>query len=281
MCAYTQALADHEDDINQLNVFPVADADTGSNMFGTMRGVTDAIDTMPGDMAEVAKKIRRAALMSAKGNSGIILSQWLRGFTAHLAETGDASPKELSAAITAASDSAYSAVEEPKEGTILTVARVAAETSAAAVDAGVRDVWVAAAQGGDAALMETPEHLAVLREHGVVDSGGYGLAVLFEVASGGPVKSMRCHSAAISFDDASGGFYEVTFLLEAGDAAPLRARWSEIGDSVDITGGDDGDPYACHVHTADVGAAIEAGIEAGRPFRIQVTELPGENRAGG
>ncbi len=285
LTSYAKALAEHETEINRLNVFPVADDDTGSNMRGTIDGVVEAIQDFDGGLSAVAAKIRRSALMAARGNSGIILSQWLHGFTGHLATASNVAAPDLTEAISVASASAYAAVEEPLEGTILTVARMAAERAEQSAASTIDAVWASAAEGGDAGLLSTPDYLAVLKEHGVVDSGGFGLAILFEIASGRPVQQMSCHSARANDPttlDETTEWFEVTFLLDgADDVEPMKARWLEIGDSIDITGGDHGDLYSCHVHTGDIGGVIEAAIGVGRPFRIHVSELPSENRARG
>lgn len=281
--AYTSELSLHEERINRINVFPVADADTGSNMVGTMRAVVDAMSNAPDELPGFARVVRRAALMGARGNSGIILSQWLRGFFGELSEGGNpVSPPRLADALQAASEAAYGAVESPREGTILTVARMAAEaTLEPHACTSVASVWSAAARGGDEALDRSTELLEVLRRHEVVDSGAYGLSILFDVASGAPVQERG--EGRVGSDDGNGAGpesggsrerFEVTLLLETTDIGGLREAWSRLGDSVDISGGDDGDPFACHVHTCDVDAVIAAASASGRAYRVRVMPLP-------
>ena len=274
---FLHELEAHERQINRLNVFPVADDDTGSNMVGTMRGVLDAVDDPGLTMTELGTAIRRSALMSARGNSGIILSQWLRGFVATLAGVEAADVPILASAIRSAADAAYASVQSPLEGTILTVAAGAA---AAATDSDadtIDGLWRDCAAGADDALATTPRYLEALRKAGVVDAGGFGLRLLFDAAAGAATPTMQGRPAASDPDRpiARRGCYEVTFLLESPDPSPMIERWRCIGDSIEVAGGDAGDPYSCHIHTGEIGMAIESAIDVGRPFRIRVDYLEG------
>ncbi|MCC7078756.1 MAG: DAK2 domain-containing protein [Acidimicrobiia bacterium] len=285
---YVDALHDRAREIDRINVFPVADADTGSNMLGTMRVVVESIRGVDDDMRVLARTIGSSALRGAQGNSGVILSQWLRGFVGHLAANGEVGPRVLAASLDRASTMAYDAVDEPREGTMLSVARRAAEEATVAATGAdtVRRVWTAASEAGDAALVETTGQIETLRRHGVVDSGAYGLAILFDVAgsdtlvrppSSGRVGGMPDRHTDPASPAGESGWYEVMLLLDTEPAsdpglAALRAVWREIGDSMDISG--EGDTWACHVHVQDVGAAIEAAVRAGRPHHIRVTPVP-------
>ncbi len=266
---YSAVLGEHAEEIDRLNVFPVPDADTGTNMHLTVRGVVSALDGVPADLPGLCAAVKRASLIAATGNSGIIFSQWLHGFCGALDGLAAAGPDDLRRALHLAADAAYASVVEPREGTILTVARGAAE---AAAGTSCQEVLSSAAAGARAALARTPDLLPVLREAGVVDSGGKGLAILFDVAAGvevAPPVSTAPGPAAGHMD-----FYEVVFLLDADDVTALIERWRTIGDSITVSG--DAGTWSCHVHTHDVGGAVEAALDLGRPRRIKVTPLPGE-----
>jgi DAK2 domain fusion protein YloV len=224
--------------------------------------------------------------MGARGNSGVILSQILRGLADTFSPLDTAGPAELVAALRTASDAAYQAVMRPVEGTILTVVRETAEAAEAAHRDGRRDLvgmLDAAVTAARDAVARTPELLPVLREAGVVDAGGRGFTLLLDafllVVDGRPVPAPETvHTppaveAHLRGDDVSTLRYEVMYLLEAGDETipAFKDAWGAIGDSIVVVGGEG--LWNCHVHTNDIGAAIEAGIEAGRPCRIRVTDL--------
>jgi len=178
---FRDALVANKPVINALNVYPVPDGDTGTNMSLTLESVVADLPEPGAPMADVCKAISHGSLMGARGNSGVIMSQIMRGLTAELAVMDSVDGPAMSAALTAASTAAYSAVGNPVEGTILTVVREAAEAAAAAVDAGDTDllnVLGATRTGAAVALENTPELLPVLKEAGVVDSGGTGLLLL-------------------------------------------------------------------------------------------------------
>ena len=191
-------------------------------------------------------------------------------------------------ALAAASDGAYSAVARPVEGTILTVMREASESAQVAAAAGgnLTEVFDAARIRGYDALSRTPEMLAVLAEAGVVDAGGAGLLLLFDAClatlDGRPMPEAPEPAAAPTavtgtaehFEPSIADLrYEVMFLLDAPDSSVegFKAAWQAVGDSIVVVGGDG--IWNCHIHTDDIGAAIEAGIAVGRPHRIQVTDL--------
>ncbi|MGH7508815.1 MAG: DAK2 domain-containing protein, partial [Gemmatimonadales bacterium] len=164
------------EEINRINVFPVPDGDTGTNLKLTVRGIVEALDASEAaGRAELAREVTRAALMAARGNSGVILSQMVRGAAESLAKTDD-----VTAALRSASDAAYRAVRTPVEGTMLTVIRSAAEGAWQAVepDQGLAMVLNRAHDAAMDALRRTPEMLDILRQAGVVDAGGSGLVIL-------------------------------------------------------------------------------------------------------
>jgi DAK2 domain fusion protein YloV len=291
MIAYRDALRAHQEPINRLNVYPVPDGDTGTNMALTMESVLTELEGAGPDMASVCKAIAHGSLMGARGNSGVILCQILRGLATSFADAEHVDGPVFAKGLAAATEGAYQAVGKPVEGTILTVVREAAEaaTAAAAVgEATLAGVLEAALARGGTALQRTPELLDVLRQAGVVDAGGTGFLLLLDAAqcvvSARPLPEPADVAAPAPAVKAAGEHaggagdvsYEVMFLLEADDEAvgSFRERWAGIGDSIVVVGGDG--LWNCHIHTDDIGAAIEAGIDAGRPRRIRVSDLAGE-----
>lgn len=279
------ALAGACEEIDDLNVYPVPDGDTGTNLLLTMASVDDAVRAAGAGMRATVGAMAHGALMGARGNSGVILSQLLRGLAEVLRELDSAGPEDVRRALTRASVSAYSAVATPVEGTLLTVARVAAETAASSVG-DLSSVVTAAREGAARALASTPDLLPVLAAAGVVDAGGRGLVVLLEaleavVTGRAPVVPLRLLvtrdrtglvAARESGSEAFG--YEVQYLLHgAADGAVdlLREQLHALGDSLVVVGGDG--LHNVHVHVNDVGAALEAGVRAGRPERITVTRF--------
>src|SRR5665213_1565370 len=177
-------LAANHEEANRLNVFPVPDGDTGTNMLLTLQSaVEDIKDSSAAEVSKIAKLASHGSLMGARGNSGVILSQIFRGFARAVEGKSSLTPRELAAAFEEAANAAYRAVNKPTEGTILTVAREAghAATSAAASPAAtVPRVIAAAAAGARAAVLKTPSQLQILRDAGVVDAGGFGLQIILE-----------------------------------------------------------------------------------------------------
>ena len=310
---FRDALESHRSRIDALNVYPVPDGDTGTNMFCTLREVVAQMSEANDDMASVCKAVAYGALIGSRGNSGVIMAQILRGLARVLSEGSQAEPVEanervdaqlLARALASASKDAYSAVGNPVEGTILTVMRELAEGAQDAVANGGQlvDVLDAAHKHGYDALERTPTMLHVLAEAGVVDAGGTGLMLLIdacreelfgcpmphvsvaynsstEPSGSGAHDGSAPHDSAEAVDTANSVRsiadlqYEVMFLLEADDTKieDFKKAWAKIGDSIVVIGGDG--TWNCHIHTDHIGAAIEAGIEVGRPYRIEVTDL--------
>ena len=285
------------EEIDALNVFPVPDGDTGTNMFLTVSAARDALREAGADLGPALAALARGALLGARGNSGVILSQMLGALAGRITR---ATPDERTATVVAealreATDASYAAVGEPVEGTILTVARAAADAAEAAAEAQgarARDVIARAATAAREALARTTDQLPALRDAGVVDAGGRGLCVVLDAAetvltgrrpSPGPPPA-RGHTIPVPADpgahalSAEGPAYEVMYLLDADDreVPALRRALAPLGDSLVVVGGDG--LWNVHVHVDDVGAAIEAGIRAGRPHRVQVTHFA-EQRA--
>src|SRR4030088_1647137 len=175
--------ANHEE-VNRLNVFPVPDGDTGTNMLLTLQSaVEDIKESDAAEVSKIAKLASHGSLMGARGNSGVILSQIFRGFARAVEGKSSLTPAELATAFEEAANAAYRAVNKPTEGTSLTVAREAGRSAAAAAsspDATVQRVIAAAAAGARAAVLKTPSQLQILRDAGVVDAGGYGLQIILE-----------------------------------------------------------------------------------------------------
>jgi DAK2 domain fusion protein YloV len=296
----------HAGRLNRLNVYPVPDGDTGTNMARTLDAVVEEMDaTDPEDLAATCDAISHGSLMGARGNSGVILSQILRGFASTLKETledarseqADLHGTKFAEALQAAAAGAYQAVLKPIEGTILTVARESAEAAKVAADGGgsLAGVVRAAREAGKRALDNTPEQLLVLKEAGVVDAGGAGFLLLLDSAlhvvagdalppaSPDPDDGMSAAnfevvahrtSATPGEVDVSEQRYEVMYFLDLLDERidDFKRGWGDIGDSIVVVGGDG--LWNCHVHTNDVGAAIEVALDLdGRPRKIRVTDL--------
>jgi len=305
------AFAARRAEIDALNVFPVPDGDTGTNLYLTFDAALDAArveyeerersgrpvdDT---DLATEADAFARALLLTARGNSGVILSQIFRGFADEAAATGVSGidAQGLAAAMTRADELAWSSVAHPVEGTILSVSRAAAAAARATVDDDGEDLYAvssAALEAARTALAETPSQLPRLAQAGVVDAGGAGYVLLLEslervvtgdvlaesLAGEDPLRrrpgwTQPATPVRRGGDLEPGGpAYEVMYLLsDASDEAVevLKQRLDGLGDSLLVVGA--GDLHNVHVHVDDVGAAIEAGIAAGRPHRIRVTHF--------
>src|SRR5450631_4846333 len=331
--ATRSAFAAHRGEIDDLNVFPVPDGDTGTNLYITLdsaleaaREPHEALRSGPraqGTLADDAATLARATLLAARGNSGVILSQLVRGLSEVIAEAtnpvagaDDGGTKvakvtqgfdgpTLARAVRRASDRAYASVTRPVEGTILSVAAAAASAAELAASTGSDLYAVAHASlvAARVALAATTEQLPVLAHAGVVDAGGLGYVLVLEaleqVIAGEPLTDLQSESAdrvgavalraAAHAHEAGGGggrrepgtpSYEVMYLLSNSDesaVARLRVRLDALGDSVLVVGGDD--LWNVHAHVDDVGAAIQAGIEAGRPRRIAVTHFGDQRRA--
>jgi DAK2 domain fusion protein YloV len=295
---YRDALRAHQQVINRLNVYPVPDGDTGTNMALTLESVCEELASADDGMAQTCKAISHGSLMGARGNSGVILSQVLRGMSDVLRDHDLVDGPAFAAALSAASDAAYGAVMKPVEGTILTVVREAADAAASVAkdDEGslVAAVEAARARGADA-LARTPELLPVLKQAGVVDAGGAGFLLLLDALlhelDGRPVPVAEPVPEGTGVDAGPAGRarpvgdehdehdehsdlrYEVMYFLEAADDTipAFKDVWAGIGDSIVVVGGDG--IWNCHIHTDDIGAAVEAALDCGRPRNIRITDL--------
>ena len=280
---FRDAVRAHQEELNRLNVYPVPDGDTGTNMALTLESVSAAL-AQSESMADVCHAISRGSLMGARGNSGVILSQILRGLADECRDHEQVNTGELVRGFRHAADAAYEAVMRPVEGTILTVVRSIAEAVEALDAPSLVTLLECGAEAARAAVASTPDLLPVLREAGVVDAGGKGLTLLLdallEVVDGRPIPEPELVETPASVaahlsgeDEVSGLRYEVMYFLDAPDEtiSGFRDAWAAIGDSIVVVGGDG--IWNCHVHTNDIGASIEAGIDAGRPHSIRVTDL--------
>ena len=296
--AFRDAVKAHAPRINRLNVYPVPDGDTGTNMARTLDAVVAELDQAGPGIEPTCQAISHGSLMGARGNSGVILSQILRGLSGKLSAKAGSTATEFAEALSAASASAYQAVLKPIEGTILTVVREASEAAkaSAASGASLGTTLRAARDAGRLSLDRTPDLLPVLKDAGVVDAGGAGFMLLLDAALnvvdgdpmplpedsiGGdvmdePLPAMMAMTAPDSHGEVSVADlrYEGMYFLhlEDGKIDQFKNDWGEIGDSIVVVGGDG--IWNCHVHTNDIGAAIEVAIDlGGRPKQIRVTDL--------
>ena len=288
--AALQGLQSAQAEIDDLNVYPVPDGDTGTNLLMTMEAVAEALAAATADMAATTRAIAHGALMGARGNSGVILSQLLRGICEVFGGVEQATSQDLQQALVRAAQLAYAAVARPVEGTILSVVR---EAAAAAAEIGPSDLAAvvrAARSGAESALAATTAQLAALAAAGVVDAGGRGLCVLLQsleqVVTGAAQPAVgvallvpRDRTGLVAAREAGSTefAYEVQFLLrDTGEAEVERLgkQLDALGDSLVVVGA--GDLWNVHVHVNDVGAAVEAAVDAGRPFRITVTRFADE-----
>jgi DAK2 domain fusion protein YloV len=291
MCRYRDALRAHQQVINRLNVFPVPDGDTGTNMMLTAEAVVAELDVLEGSsMAEVCRAVAHGSLMGARGNSGVILSQLLRGVSSRFASAGEIGPTVVAEALVEAAELGRKAVVRPVEGTILTVAHAAGEgaESASAAGADLCATLEAARGAAGEALAATQGMLPALTKAGVVDAGGAGYVLLLDAflsaLDGRPLPEPPALAAVADGPAAPAGHqaggdvsrglrYEVMYFLHAPDETIpyFRDVWAGIGDSIVVVGGEG--TWNCHIHTDDVGAAIEAALDCGRPRNIRVTDL--------
>ena len=294
------ALGRAREEIDALNVYPVPDGDTGTNLYLTTEAACAAVLALPADLdvAAIARGFARGALLGARGNSGVIMAQLFNGWADVLAERGVLDAAAVREALARADAQAWAAVAEPVQGTILSVSRRAAQTAAQVADGqpapDLAGLMTAVVEAAREALARTPQQLEVLRRAGVVDAGGRGLVVVLEALDDVVHRRRRKRGHGRSHrrrpplppvdleqcgDLANGGpAYEVMYLLEArADAVgQLRSRLAALGDSLVVVGG--GGLWHVHIHIDDPGAAVDAGVVAGRPHSIRITHFA-EQRA--
>ncbi|MBB4853580.1 DAK2 domain fusion protein YloV [Mycobacteroides chelonae] len=307
--ASVEGLIARSDEINRLNVFPVADADTGTNMLFTMRSAVNAAEALGegATVAQVAAALARGAVHGARGNSGVILSQIVRGIADAADDQDTIGAEVVCRALRQASQFVIASMSTPVEGTIVSVLAAAAEAADRVVDGAQADnlpvLVITAADAAVAALEKTPKQLDVLADNGVVDAGARGLVVILDalvsVVSGeqpsrreyspSPPKHAPSQVWVAGPGRGSGGLnldpprelspeFEVMYLLHGCDElqiADLRTQLDAMGDSIAIAG-DGSMGYSVHAHVNDAGAAIEAGMKFGVPQSIQISSLRGD-----
>ncbi len=297
-------IAKYRKQVNDLNIFPVPDGDTGSNMSMTIGAAADALKALPetASAGEVAKKAAAAMLRGARGNSGVILSLLFRGVAKGLEDVEQADAASLLHALDLGVEEAYKAVTRPTEGTILTVARVAAEQGREALDhgaAGAVPVWDAVCMGASQALAQTPELLPVLKRAGVVDAGGQGLCLILEgmlsvfrggiIIESGISEEERAQETAEFFKSAAAEFdseihftYCTEFVIGrdpdgAQEPMELRLYLETIGDCVLVA--DDEEIIKVHVHTENPGDALQAGLKYGQLLTVKIENMKQQHQA--
>ena len=287
-------LSNNHEEVNRLNVFPVPDGDTGTNMLLTLQSaVEDIKESDAAEVSKIAKLASHGSLMGARGNSGVILSQIFRGFARAVEGKTSLTPAELASALEEAANAAYRAVNKPTEGTILTVAREAGRSAAAAAsnpDASVVKVIAAAAAGARAAVLKTPSQLQILREAGVVDAGGFGLQLILEgmlktVEETEPTfaltetKPATTPASQVSMELPEGGWgYCTEFLIEGTDLDTdvIRTQIEALGNSVLVVG--EPELVKVHVHTDDPTTVINLAGGYGKLLKLNVGDMSTQHK---
>lgn len=289
--------------LNDLNIFPVPDGDTGTNMSMTISAAAKEVAKMQdADISAVASKTASTMLRNARGNSGVILSIIFRGFAKGLAGKTEVNGKDLTDALGIGVEEAYKAVTKPTEGTILTVARMAYEEGIRALENDVDEVyiWSKIVDAAEEALNLTPKFLPVLKKAGVVDAGGKGLLVIFQgmesVISTGEIipfdeeteeivaTTDNFESAAAQFDEVINFTYCTEFIVGRDpeitkDPVELREYLMTIGDCVVVV--DDEEIVKVHVHTDNPGTAIQHGLDYGQLLKVKVENMKEQHKAAG
>ncbi|MCL1822575.1 MAG: DAK2 domain-containing protein [Oscillospiraceae bacterium] len=286
-------IINHKITVDEMNVFPVPDGDTGTNMSATIKSALTELNLMPDDanISSVAEITASAMLRGARGNSGVILSLLFRGLAKGLAGKTSATPKEYCKAMQMGVEAAYKSVMKPTEGTILTVAREATEAALekAEKESSLEEVFDTLITEAEASLARTPDLLPVLKKAGVLDAGGMGYLIILkgikqvmlgglavEEASGaGGVTEQVVTNIAGSFDTDIEFTYCTEFIVlksaDAKDGAGLRAYLETIGDSVVVV--DDDEIIKVHVHTENPGKALEEGIKFGALTSMKIENM--------
>ena len=298
--AGAQRLEANKEWINELNVFPVPDGDTGTNMTLTIMSAVGEVQALANpDMESLAKAISSGSLRGARGNSGVILSQLLRGFTKEIKKVPVLNTTVIANAFQRASETAYKAVMKPKEGTILTVAKGMADKASelAAETEDLERFFAAVIEHGDYVLSQTPEMLPVLKEAGVVDSGGQGLMQVMKgcmdaflgkevdlssIAAAAPSKA-AAFAASVSTEDFDIKYgYFTEFMIHIDDRYTpdkergFQAYLESIGDSIVVVSDDE--IVKVHVHTNDPGLAIQKALTFGPLSRMKIDNMREEHQ---
>lgn len=296
-------IAKYKKQVNELNIFPVPDGDTGTNMSMTAGAAAEGVASLPEEIGvgEAAKKVSSTMLRNARGNSGVILSLLFRGLSKGMEGLAEAGAEDLVKALELGVEEAYKAVMKPTEGTMLTVARVAAERGREALEDGCEDpvqVWDAVCAGAGEALEETPELLPVLKRAGVVDAGGQGVCLIFEgmrsvfrdgvmIESGLSPEEKEQETAeffrnvAAEFDSEINFTYCTEFIVGRDpeitkDSLDLRLFLETIGDCVVVV--DDEEIIKTHVHTENPGNALQAALQYGQLLTVKIENMKEQHR---
>ena len=296
-------IAKYKKQVNELNIFPVPDGDTGTNMSMTAGAAAEGVASLPEEIGvgEAAKKVSSTMLRNARGNSGVILSLLFRGLSKGLEGLAEAGAGDLVKALELGVEEAYKAVMKPTEGTMRTVARVAAERGREALEDGCEDpvqVWDAVCAGAGEALEETPELLPVLKRAGVVDAGGQGVCLIFEgmrsvfrdgvmIESGLSPEEKEQETAeffrnvAAEFDSEINFTYCTEFIVGRDpeitkDPLDLRLFLETIGDCVVVV--DDEEIIKTHVHTENPGNALQAALQYGQLLTVKIENMKEQHR---
>lgn len=284
-------LAEESDFVNSLNVFPVPDGDTGTNMSMTFKAAVKEIENINSNsIGEVSKKLAKGALMGARGNSGVILSQILRGISKGLEGLEEADAAQIAVALKEGSNSAYKAVMRPTEGTILSVIRATAEAAIEIEATDVADLMDEATKAAKIMLDKTPDLLPALKKAKVVDSGGMGLYIILsgmtaalkegiqaevkdiKVSEGGAVGAKSTAEADIKF----GYCTEFIILGDASNAKAFQDEIEPLGDSMIVVGYDD--VIKVHIHTNDPGDVLAKAVKLGELSKIKIDNMREEHR---
>ncbi|MDR1015645.1 MAG: DAK2 domain-containing protein [Coriobacteriales bacterium] len=291
VAAAVRMLVEHRDEVNRLNVFPVPDGDTGTNMSLTLEAVLGELEALPSDMgpADIRKAVTHGSLMGARGNSGVITSQILRGVCDGLADVETFDAEAVAGALAVAVEVAFSAVRKPVEGTILTVLRDIAEAAAAqaAAQEPLQDMMLALRTVAYESVRATPEKLPILKENGVVDAGGYGLALLLDgfVASltgevtvgptGGMGAAPVARVAIEQIDDWEGSAFlyctEFLFTSDDLDVPAAQGFLADMGDCELLVGAHP--DFKVHVHTNEPGTVLTYMTQRGQVSEVHIHNM--------
>lgn len=276
--------------VNSLNVFPVPDGDTGTNMSMTFRAAVKEIEGLKSkNIAEVSKKLSKGALMGARGNSGVILSQILRGIAKGLEDKEEVSVKELGESLLQGSRAAYKAVMRPTEGTILTIIRTAGETAVSVTADDITELMAIVCKESKKMLDKTPEMLPALKKARVVDSGGMGLLIILQGMLEALENNLKIElhskkanitqvqSSTINEEDIKFGYCtEFIVLGDANKANDFRASIENMGDSLIVVGYED--IIKVHIHTNNPGAVLSKALAIGELSKIKIDNMREEHR---
>ena len=299
----TNNITKNKDLVDKLNIFPVPDGDTGTNMSMTMMAASKALKECEANLpvGKIAEIAASSLLRGARGNSGTILSLLFRGFARGVAEFENASGRDIVSALSLGVDAAYKAVMNPAEGTMLTVARVAYETgrNAATISDDPVYVWEEICKGAETALKTTPELLPVLKKAGVVDAGGKGLCLIFEgmmsvfrdgtiieneleqKTSSAKIFDSEFNNVISEFDEEINFTYCTELLVERNtsistDPQELRSYLETIGDCAVVV--NDDEIIKVHVHTEDPGLVLQEALKYGELIKVKVENMKEQNK---